>query len=218
MFKPIRWKTFPRDFLVIEIGFTLFALAIVLMIGSNLGTTAWAVLDVALAPKLNLSIGTVTVVMGFVVLTGALVMRERLGWGTLANILSIGPWEDFWLKIISSVDDNILLQVGMLLLAIFLMGLASAIYIGVDAGAGPRDSLMLAVKRTTGISIRMSRAIIEVTVVIIGWLLGGPAGIGTAVFAVLVGPSVQLGFKIFKVQPHKPVEPEVEAGIEGGAE
>jgi len=218
MFKPIRWKTFPRDFLVIEIGFTLFALAIVLMIGSNLGTTAWAVLDVALAPKLNLSIGTVTVVMGFVVLTGALVMRERLGWGTLANILSIGPWEDFWLKIIPSVDDNILLQVGMLLLAIFLMGLASAIYIGVDAGAGPRDSLMLAVKRTTGISIRMSRAIIEVTVVIIGWLLGGPAGIGTAVFAVLVGPSVQLGFKIFKVQPHKPVEPEVEAGIEGGAE
>ena len=79
MFKPIRWKTFPRDFLVIEIGFTMFALAIVLMIGSNLGTTAWAVLDVALAPKLNLSIGTVTVVMGFVVLTGALAMRERLG-------------------------------------------------------------------------------------------------------------------------------------------
>ncbi|MBP6178274.1 MAG: hypothetical protein KA473_00695 [Anaerolineales bacterium] len=218
MFKPIRWKTFPRDFLVIEIGFTMFALAIVLMIGSNLGTTAWAVLDVALAPKLNLSIGTVTVVMGFVVLTGALAMRERLGWGTLANILSIGPWEDFWLKIIPSVNDNLWLQVGMLLLAIFLMGLASAIYIGVDAGAGPRDSLMLAVKRTTGISIRMSRAIIEVTVVIIGWLLGGPAGIGTAVFAVLVGPSVQLGFKIFKVQPHKPIEPEVEAGIEGGAE
>jgi len=218
MFKPIRWKTFPRDFLVIEIGFTMFALAIVLMIGSNLGTTAWAVLDVALAPKLNLSIGTVTVVMGFVVLTGALAMRERLGWGTPANILSIGPWEDFWLKIIPSVNDNLWLQVGMLLLAIFLMGLASAIYIGVDAGAGPRDSLMLAVKRTTGISIRMSRAIIEVTVVIIGWLLGGPAGIGTAVFAVLVGPSVQLGFKIFKVQPHKPIEPEVEAGIEGGAE
>ena len=136
----------------------------------------------------------------------------------MANILSIGPWEDFWLKIIPSVNDNLWLQVGMLLLAIFLMGLASAIYIGVDAGAGPRDSLMLAVKRTTGISIRMSRAIIEVTVVIIGWLLGGPAGIGTAVFAVLVGPSVQLGFKIFKVQPHKPVEPEVEAGIEGGAE
>jgi uncharacterized membrane protein YczE len=84
------------------------------------------------------------------------------------------------------------------------MGLASAIYIGVDAGAGPRDSMMLAIKRTTGISIRAARAIIEVTVVTIGWLLGGPAGIGTLVFALLVGPSVQFGFKLFKVQPHGP--------------
>ena len=131
-------------------------------------------------------------------------MREQLGWGTLANILSIGPWEDFWLSIIPSVKDNLLLQSGMLLLAIFLMGLASAIYIGVDAGAGPRDSMMLAIKRTTGISIRAARAIIEVTVVTIGWLLGGPAGIGTLVYALLVGPSVQWGFKFFNVQPHGP--------------
>jgi uncharacterized membrane protein YczE len=218
MFKPIRWNTFPRDFLRIQIGFLLFGLAIVLMIRGNLGTSAWAVLEVALAPRLHISIGTMTVVMGFTVLSGALIMREKLGWGTLANILSIGPWEDFWLSIIPSIKNNLPLQSGMLLLAIFLMGLASAIYIGVDAGAGPRDSMMLAIKRITGISIRAARAIIEVTVVTIGWLLGGPAGIGTLVFALLVGPSVQWGFKIFKVQPHKPVEPEVVAVIEGGAE
>jgi uncharacterized membrane protein YczE len=218
MFKPIRWNTFPRDFLRIQIGFFLFGLAITLMIRGNLGTSAWAVLEVALAPMLHISIGTMTVVMGFMVLSGALIMREKLGWGTLANILSIGPWEDMWLSIIPSVKGNLLLQTGMLLFAIFLMGLASAIYIGVDAGAGPRDSLMLAIKRTTGVSIRVARAIIEVTVVAIGWLLGGPAGIGTVVFAVLVGPAVQWGFKIFKVQPHKPVEPEIEAGVEGGAE
>jgi uncharacterized membrane protein YczE len=84
------------------------------------------------------------------------------------------------------------------------MGLASAIYIGVDAGAGPRDSMMLAIKRTTGISIRVARAIIEVTVVTIGWLLGGPVGIGTLVYALLVGPSVQWGFKLFNVHPHGP--------------
>jgi len=175
-------------------------------------------LEVALAPKFHISIGTMTVVMGFMVLSGALIMREKLGWGTLANILSIGPWEDFWLSRIPSINDNLLLQSGMLLSAIFLMGLASAIYIGVDAGAGPRDSMMLAIKRITGISIRAARAIIEVTVVTIGWLLGGPAGIGTVVYALLVGPAVQLGFKVFKVQPHKPVEPEIEAGVEGGAE
>jgi uncharacterized membrane protein YczE len=167
---------------------------------------------------LHLSVGTITVLIGFLVLSGALIMREKIGWGTLANILSIGPWEDIWLSILPSITSNLLLQVGMLLAAIFLIGLASAIYIGVDAGAGPRDSMMLAIKRTTGVSIRVARAIIEVTVVTIGWLMGGPAGIGTLVFAILVGPSVQWGFRIFKVQPHKPIEPQVEAGIEGGAE
>jgi uncharacterized membrane protein YczE len=218
MFKPIRWNTFIQDFIRIQIGFFMFGIAVALMVRGNLGTSAWAVLEVALAPKFHISIGTMTVTMGFMVLSGALLMREKLGWGTLANILCIGPWEDFWLLRIPSVTGNLLLQSGMLLFAIFLMGLASAIYIGVDAGAGPRDSMMLAIKRITGISIRAARAIIEVTVVAIGWLLGGPAGVGTVIYALLVGPAVQWGFKIFKVQPHKPLEPEVEAGVEGGAE
>jgi len=218
MFKPIRWNTFIQDFIRIQIGFFMFGIAVALMVRGNLGTSAWAVLEVALAPKFHISIGTMTVMMGFMVLSGALLMREKLGWGTLANILCIGPWEDFWLLRIPSVTGNLLLQSGMLLFAIFLMGLASAIYIGVDAGAGPRDSMMLAIKRITGISIRAARAIIEVTVVAIGWLLGGPAGVGTVIYALLVGPAVQWGFKIFKVQPHKPIEPEVEAGVEGGAE
>ena len=208
MFKPIIWKTFPRDFLRIQVGFLLFGLAITLMICANLGTSAWAVLDVALFKLAGLSVGRWTVLVGFAVLSGALIMREKVGWGTLANILSIGPWEDVWLAIIPSVSDNLPLQIAMLFAAILLMGLASAIYIGVDAGAGPRDSLMLALRRTTGMSIRVARVIIEVVVVTIGWLLGGPAGIGTLVFAALVGPSVQAGFKLLKVEPHKPVEPE----------
>ena len=194
MFKPIRWKNFPKDFVVIQVGFFLFGLAISMMIRANLGTSAWAVLEVALAKLLHITVGTMTVINGFVVLIGALLMREKVGWGTLANILSIGPWEDFWLARMPSVTDNLPLQIGMLLAAIFLMGLASAIYIGVDAGAGPRDSMMLAIKRTTGVSIRVARGIIEVTVVVIGWLLGGPAGIGTLVYAVMVGPAVQWGF------------------------
>ncbi len=178
------------------------------MIRGNLGTSAWAVLEVALSNIIHVSIGTMSVITGFTVVSGALILREKLGWGTLANILSIGPWEDFWLARIPSISDNLPLQISMLLLAILLMGLASAIYIGVYAGAGPRDSLMLAIKRTTGVSIRVARGIIEVTVVTVGWLLGGPAGIGTLVFALLVGPSVQAGFKLLKVEPHKPVEPE----------
>ena len=207
-FKPIRWKDFPKDFLRIQFGFFLFGLAISLMIRGNIGTSAWAVFEVAMSKIIHVSVGTMTVIDGFIVLFGALAMREKIGWGTLLNILSIGPWEDFWLARIPSVTDNLPLQITMLLVAIAIMGLASAIYIGVDAGAGPRDSMMLAVRRTTGVSIRVARGIIEVTVVTVGWLLGGPAGIGTLVFALLVGPSVQLGFKLLKVEPHKPVEPQ----------
>jgi uncharacterized protein len=143
-------------------------------------------------------------------LSGALILREPIGWGTLANILSIGLWEDLALRFIPPVNNNLTVQIAMLLGAIFMMGLASAIYIGVDAGAGPRDSLMLAIKRKTGVSIRLARACIEVTVVLVGWLLGGPAGLGTVVFALLIGPAVQWGFKVFKVEPHRELEAEVE--------
>lgn len=212
MFKPIRWKTFWRDLIVIEIGLGLFGIAIAIMIRANLGTSAWAVLEVALSKILHLTPGTMTVLMGFLVLSGALILRERIGWGTLANILSIGPWEDLALSLIPSIKDNLPLQVGMLLFAIVLMGLGSAIYIGVDAGAGPRDTLMLGIKRKTGWSVRAARGSIEITVVTLGWLLGGPAGIGTVVFALLIGTSVQWGFKLFKVEPHRDLDTETEDG------
>jgi uncharacterized membrane protein YczE len=212
LLKPIRWKSFPRDLLKIQVGFALFGVSIALMIRANLGTSAWAVLEVALAQIFYLTPGTVTVLMGFAVLSGALILREPIGWGTLANILSIGPWEDLALSKIPPVKDNLPLQITMLLVAIAIIGLASAIYIGVDAGAGPRDSLMLAIKRKTGVSIRVARGCIEVTVVCLGWLLGGPAWVGTIVYALLVGPAVQLGFKLFKVEPHREVDSEVEDG------
>jgi uncharacterized membrane protein YczE len=206
LLKPIRWKTFWRDLLVIQAGFCLMGFSIAAMIRANLGTSAWAVLEVALSKIFSITPGTVTVLLGFVVLSGALVLRERIGWGTLANILSIGPWIDVALWLIPPVYGPLGLQIPMLLGGILGMGLGSAIYIGVDAGAGPRDSLMLAIKRTTGISIRLARGGIEVVVVVIGWLLGGPAGIGTLVFALLIGPAVQAGFKLLKVEPHKPVD------------
>ena len=203
MLKPIRWKAFPRDFFVIQIGFLLYGLSIALAIRANLGTGTWAVLDVALSKITGWTPGTMTVLVGFTVLISALLMREQIGWGTLGNILSIGPWLDLMLYLIPAVENNWPLQLLMLLTGTLTQGMATAIYIGVDAGAGPRDSLMLAVKRTTGISYRMARGIIEVTVLVIGWLLGGPAGIGTAIHALLVGTAMQWAFKIFHVQPHR---------------
>jgi len=203
MLKPIRWNTFIRDFFVIQIGFALYGLAIALTIQANLGTNTWSVFEVALSTITELSIGTMSILVAFGVLVLVLLFKEKVGWGTLGNILSIGLWLDLFLSLIPSVKEKFILQYGMLLAGILIMGIASAIYIGVDAGAGPRDSLMLTIHRTTKLSLRMARAVVELTVFIIGWLLGGPAGIGTLIFAILIGPSVQWAFKIFKVKPHK---------------
>ena len=214
MLKPVTWKTFPRDFIVIQIGFALFGLSIALMIRSNVGTTPWAVLEVALSQLTNIRPGRMSIIVGMIVLLGALTLREKIGWGTLTNILFIGLWEDMFLAYIPSVEDRLTLQAVMLFAAIFIMGFASAIYIGVDAGAGPRDSLMLAFHRTTGISIRLGRGIIEVIVVALGWSLGGPLGIGTVIFAVLIGPAVQWAFRLLRVRAHKPATEIVEAAAD----
>ena len=202
MLKPVRWNTFIRDFLVIQIGFLLYGLAITLIVRANLGTGTWVVLEVALANILGIKLGTMTVYMGFFVLIIALALREQVGWGTLGNILSIGPWLNLFLDLIGTPKDNPALQIGMFFLGILIQGIATAVYIGVDAGAGPRDSLMLAIHRTTGVSIRRARGTIEVIVVLIGWLLGGPLGFGTVIFALLIGPSVQWAFRLFNVHPH----------------
>ncbi|MCL4529518.1 MAG: hypothetical protein M1282_08900, partial [Chloroflexi bacterium] len=183
MLKPIRWKTFVRDMLKIQVGFALFGISIAAMIRANLGVSAWSVLDVALSQITHRTPGTMTVAVGFTVLAVAMLLRERVGWGTLANILSIGPWEDLFLYLIPSIKNNLPLQVTMLLGAILIQGIASAVYIGVEAGAGPRDSLMLAINRTTGLTVGWARGAIELSVVMVGWLLGGPAGIGTVAFA-----------------------------------
>jgi uncharacterized membrane protein YczE len=204
MFKKIHWKTFPQDFLVAQAGFILFGLAIALIIQANLGTGAWGVLVVALADYLGTSPGLMVILTGFIALGLALLLGEEVGWGTVANMLFIGPWLDFFMLFIPVVNDNLPLQVAMLLGSIAIVGLASPIYIGVNAGAGPRDSLMLAVSRICGWSVRRARVSIELVILSIGWLLGGPVGVGTLVFAILVGPSVQLGFKLLRVQPHHP--------------
>jgi len=214
MLIPIRWKNFPRDFIVIQIGFALFGLSIAIMIRSNFGTGPWALLEVALSKLTGITPGRMSIIVGFAVLLLALVMGEKVGWGTLANILFIGLWEDLFLHQIPPVENYLVLQLLMLLIAVVMMGIASAIYIGVNAGAGSRDSLMLAVHRKSGWSIRFGRAVIEILVVIVGWLLGGPLGFGTLLFALLIGPSVQWAFKLFHVKSRQPEPKVVEAATE----
>ncbi len=206
MFKPVRGRTFLRDFLVIQVGLGMYGAAIAVMIRAGLGISAWQVLDVALSKIVGVTPGIMTMISGACVLVAALSLREQIGWGTLANILSIGPWLDLTLRNFPEVPANLPLQLAMLLLAILMMGVATGIYIGVDAGAGPRDSLMLALHRKLGWSLRRARGTLEIVVVAVGWLLGGPAGVGTVVFALLIGSSVQWALNWLKVVPHRPAE------------
>ena len=196
--KPVRWRTFPRDFLVIQIGFAFFALAIAFLIRSNLGTSPWVVLEMAFRNYIPFTPGQSAILTGAIVLLLVLALREPVGWGTLGNIICIGLWDDVGLKKLPEQND-LPGQVLYLVLAVLVMAGATAIYIGVNAGAGPRDSLMIAVARATGLSVRVARAGIEIAVVTSGWLLGGPVGIGTLVFALAIGPAVQTAFRIFKV-------------------
>jgi len=203
MLLPIRWKTFPRDFLVIQGGFMLYGLALALIIQSNLGTGAWAVLAVGLADQLGTSPGTMVVISGLVVLAGAMTLGQKVGWGTIGNMLFVGPWLDLWLSIVPSAQDMLPVQLVLVAASVLLVGLASAVYIGVDAGAGPRDSLMLALKHRLDWSLRLTRGGIEILVLAAGWLSGGPVGGGTVIYSLLVGPSVQLGFRLLGVDPER---------------
>ena len=133
-------------------------------------------------------------------------LRQPLGWGTIANMLSIGVWVD-WLKpFVPAAPLAWWIRVPYLLLAVLVMGFATAVYVGVNAGAGPRDSLMLAVSRLGKVSVRVARTSIEIGVVLVGWLLGGPVGVGTLLFALSIGPAVQLAFRLLRVRPLQPVE------------
>lgn len=202
MVKRINWRTFPQDFAVIQIGFMLFGLAIAILIRANLGTNPWAVFEVSLLHYFPITAGQASILVGLGVLVLALLLREPVGWGTLANTVFIGLWEDLFLRFLPAARGNLLIQLPYLMTGVLIMGAATAIYIGVDAGAGPRDSVMLAVSRTTKVSVRLARTIIEVIVVIAGWILGGPAGVGTLIFALAIGPAVQAAFRLFRVRPH----------------
>jgi uncharacterized membrane protein YczE len=195
------WRQFLRDMLVIQLGFLLFGVAIVIMVKAELGTSPWVALEVALTRLLPITLGQAAILVAAVIILLDLLLREPLGWGSLANMLSIGLWVDWLQPWVPSPPAMWWLQVPYLLLGVLIMGFATAVYVGVRAGAGPRDSLMLAVARLGRVSVRRARTILEVTVVTVGWLLGGSVGIGTLLFALTIGPAVQFAFRLLRVRP-----------------
>ena len=194
------WRRFAYDFSVIQIGFMLFGLSINMMVQANLGLGSWDVLHMALTYHIPISLGEASIAVALIIVIVDAILREPLGWGTIMNMVFIGVWVDMLKPYVPSVPSVFLVQVAYLLLATLMMGFATAIYVGVDAGAGPRDSLMLALSRIGKTSLRLSRTVLEVTAVLLGWFLGGPFWLGTIVSAITIGPAVQFAFKVLRIR------------------
>ena len=194
------WRQFAYDFIIIQIGFLLFGLSIDVIVQASLGLDSWDVLQMALTYHFPVTLGESSIAVAFLIVLVDILLKEPLGWGTLANMIFIGVWVDVLRPYVPPVPHLFLVQIGYLLLGTLIMGFATAVYVGVDAGAGPRDTLMLALSRVGKTSLRVARTGIEVTVVAVGWLLGGPAWLGTLIAALAIGPAVQLGFRILRVR------------------
>ncbi|MGO4804218.1 YitT family protein [Arthrobacter sp. 2MCAF15] len=194
-----------RRLLQLLIGLAMYGVSLAIFIRAGLGLDPWDVFHQGLAIKTGLSIGTVVVIVSFLVLLLWIPLRQWPGFGTLCNAVLVGVFADIGLALIPEVT-HLVGQIGMLVGAIVLNGIASACYIGARLGPGARDGLMTGLARRTGWSLRTSRTGIEIVVLGAGWLLGGSVGVGTVLYALAIGPLVQLLLPRFTVPEARPAE------------
>lgn len=173
------------------LGLVAYGVSLALMVRGDLGLAPWDVLHSGLIRHVPLTLGQAVVLMSFVVLLLWIPMREKPGLGTISNAVVVGISADATLALLDR-PDAVVLRVALMAGGVVLCGLASAMYIGAQLGRGPRDGLMTGLARRTGGSLRLVRTGIEVTVVVIGLLLGGTLGLGTILYALAIGPLTQL--------------------------
>jgi len=181
----------PRRLLQLVFGLTLYGVSMGMMVESHLGLDPWDVFHDGVAGRLPLSFGMVVIVTGVVVLVLWIPLRQAPGLGTVANAVLIGIATDVTLGLLDA-PDSLTARTGLLLGGIVLNGLAGALYIGAQLGPGPRDGLMTGLVRRTGLSVRLVRTSLELTVLAVGFVLGGTVGIGTVLYALAIGPLLQV--------------------------
>ncbi|WP_297801603.1 hypothetical protein [uncultured Brevundimonas sp.] len=182
-------------------GLSVFGLGAALMVRAHLGLDPWNVFHQGLAGRTGLSLGILSILSGVVVMLLWIPLRQKPGVGTIMNILVIGLTMDLFLWLMPEFQGWPLRAAG-LAGGLVLTGIGSAAYIGAGMGTGPRDGLMVGLNRKLGWSIRVSRMLVEVIVLAIGWILGGVVGVGTVAFALCIGPLVQFFLPFF--QPKAP--------------
>lgn len=191
-----RWSVNLKNLPILFFGLAIFGIGDALLIQSTIGNSPWSVFAQGLSLRTPLSIGEATGITSIAVLLLWIPLKERPGFGTLANIAVIAIFVQIGVDHIPKVEMNIPLQLFYVLIGIGLVGMGSALYITCGLGPGPRDGLMTSIHNKTGIRIARVRLSIEVTILIIGALLGGSVGIGTAMFALFIGNSIATSLNI----------------------
>ena len=202
---PVAGVRLKRRMVQLMVGLVLFGVGIGLMLQSELGVPPWDVLHQGLARRFGLTVGIWSVIVSVAVLVLWLPLRQPYGLGTLLNAVIIGVVIDITAIVFPTANSTEVAWV-MLLGGILLIGVASGLYIGANLGPGPRDGLMTGIAKR-GPSIRLTRAVIEITVLTVGWILGGRFGIGTIVFALAIGPLVQYFLPRLAISPVIEVDP-----------
>lgn len=194
-----RSRLLPRRITQLLVGLFLYGIGIAFIVRGEIGAAPWDVLTQGIANHVPLSFGVITILTSVVVLLLWIPLRQKPGVGTLLNALLVGPAADIGLALIPTGQD-LWLRICFFVIGLVLLSAATGLYIGAHFGPGPRDGLMTGLHRVTGWRIWIVRTAIEVTVVLIGWLLGGNVGFGTLAFALLVGPLCQYFMRIFAIR------------------
>jgi uncharacterized membrane protein YczE len=192
------------------VGLVLYGVSSAMQVQAGLGLDPWDVLHQGVANRVDRALGTVVIAVGALVLLGWIPLRQRPGLGTVSNVIVLGLAMNATLAVLP-VQHGYPARIAMLLGAIVLCGIATGMYISAGLGPGPRDGLMTGISRRAGVSIRLTRTFIELTVLVTGWLLGGSVGVGTVLYAVLIGPLAQVFLKVFRI--HKLVTESDEATV-----
>lgn len=191
------WLLFVR----LQFGLMLFGLAVALMVEARIGLDPWSSLHEGLSLRTGLSFGRISQGIGLLLIVGSRFLLDvRPGIATICNMLLVGPWIDFFRALDAFPSQEATLPGTIqFLVGIAVLGLASATYIGARLGAGPRDGLAMGLALRIKRSLRFTRNGIELTVLIVGASIGGPIGLGTVLFALLMGPTMQTSLRVFGV-------------------
>ncbi len=190
--KPFNFKPKFSTFLFLCFGLSLFGLGEGLLIVSFTGASPWSVLAQGISLNVNLSIGTITLLISIAVLILWIPLGQKPGMGTIFNALIIAIMIDLCIKYVPT-PSNYIHQLLLAVISVIMVGIGGGIYLVSNLGAGPRDGLMIGLQKLTNLPIAVVRGTLEISVVSIGWYLGGTVGVGTLLFAFGIGPCVALG-------------------------